>query len=114
MRWRSRLAGEARLIDPHGGAGDLERRSLRVLHARSFVDDPTRALRAARYAARLGFALDPETDALVRETDLETVSADRRDAELAKLAAEPAARWGFELLEEWVTTRFCAASFRTV
>ena len=95
------LGGEARLIDPHAGAGDLERRALRVLHERSFIDDPTRALRAARYAARLGFALDPETEALVRETDLETVSADRRNAELAKLAAEPAARWGFELLEQW-------------
>jgi tRNA nucleotidyltransferase (CCA-adding enzyme) len=95
------LAGEARLIDPHGGAGDLEIRSLRVLHECSFADDPTRALRAARYAARLGFALEPETERLVRATDLETVSADRRDAELAKLAAEPAARWGFELLEGW-------------
>src|SRR4051794_33719546 len=63
------LGGEARLIDPHEGAGDVERRALRVLHGRSFVDDPTRALRAARYAARLGFALDPETEALVRKTD---------------------------------------------
>jgi tRNA nucleotidyltransferase (CCA-adding enzyme) len=95
------LAGEAELIDPHGGRADLEAGLLRVLHPGSFVDDPTRALRAARYAARFGFALEPETEALLRATDLETVSADRRRAELLRLAAEPEAARGFELLAEW-------------
>ena len=59
---------------------------------RSFVDDPTRALRAARYAARYGFDLDPDTERLLREADLATVSSDRVDAELRKLAAEPRQR----------------------
>ena len=86
------LGGEPRLIDPHGGRADLEAGLLRVLHARSFVDDPTRALRAARYAARLGFELEPETEALLRATDLGTVSADRREAELLRLAARSDAR----------------------
>lgn len=48
----------ADLLDPAGGRGDLERRRLCVLHPLSFVEDPTRIFRAARYAARLGFALD--------------------------------------------------------
>jgi tRNA nucleotidyltransferase (CCA-adding enzyme) len=74
---------------------------LRVLHDRSFVDDPTRALRAARYAARYGFELEPRTEELLREADLGTVSNDRVEAELRKLAAEPQARRGFELLSEW-------------
>ena len=74
---------------------------LRVLHSRSFVDDPTRALRAARYAARFGFGLEPGTEELLRRTDLETVSADRRQAELLRLAAEPEAARGFELLADW-------------
>ena len=95
------LQGEARLIDPHGGEADLAARRLRVLHDRSFADDPTRALRAARYAARLGFDLDPHTEELVRETDLGTVSEDRREAELHRLASEAAPRRGFELLDEW-------------
>lgn len=95
------LHGEVRLIDPHGGRADLERGQLRVLHERSFVDDPTRALRAARYAARFGFSLEPETGALVRRADLGTVSEDRVEAELLRLAGEPRARRGFELLEEW-------------
>jgi tRNA nucleotidyltransferase (CCA-adding enzyme) len=95
------LRDEPQLIDPHGGRADLERRTLRVLHERSFIDDPTRALRAARYAARLGFELDPATEELLREVDLGTVSEDRREAELYKLAAERRARSGFDLLDEW-------------
>jgi tRNA nucleotidyltransferase (CCA-adding enzyme) len=95
------LRGEPRLIDPHNGRADLEAGLLRVLHERSFVDDPTRALRAARYAARFGFELEPGTAKLLQETDLGTVSADRRQAELLRLAAEPNAARGFELLAEW-------------
>jgi len=45
------------LLDPHGGATDLAERRLRFLHGDSLRDDPTRLLRAARYAARLGFDL---------------------------------------------------------
>jgi tRNA nucleotidyltransferase (CCA-adding enzyme) len=95
------LADDPRLIDPHGGEGDLERGLLRVLHPRSFEDDPTRAIRAARYAARFGFTLEHETDHLMRRTDLATVSADRRRAELERLAAEPTGRVAFGLLAGW-------------
>jgi tRNA nucleotidyltransferase (CCA-adding enzyme) len=95
------LDGSARLVDPHGGQADLATRRLRILHPRSFEDDPTRAIRAARYAARFGFALEPQTEELLRRTDLSTVSSDRRDAELARLAAERRAPRGFGLLAEW-------------
>jgi tRNA nucleotidyltransferase (CCA-adding enzyme) len=92
---------EPRLIDPHGGEGDLKAGLLRVLHEGSFVDDPTRAIRAARYASRFGFALEPETERLLRAADLDTVSAERRRAELLRLAAEPGAAAGFRLLGGW-------------
>jgi tRNA nucleotidyltransferase (CCA-adding enzyme) len=95
------LRGEVRLIDPYGGRDDLERNLLRVLHTGSFVDDPTRALRGARYASRFGLVPEEETDALLRATDLGTVSAERRRAELLRLAAEPGAARGFEMLEGW-------------
>jgi tRNA nucleotidyltransferase (CCA-adding enzyme) len=95
------LQGEARVIDPHAGAADLERGLLRVLHPRSFEDDPTRVIRAARYAARFGFTLEAETDRLMRRADLSTVSADRRRAELERLAAEPTGRVAFGLLAGW-------------
>jgi tRNA nucleotidyltransferase (CCA-adding enzyme) len=95
------LQGEPRLLDPHGGRSDLEQGLLRVLHDRSFVDDPTRAIRAARYASRFGFRLEPRTEQLLRETDLTTISADRRRTELERLAAEENACEGFELLGDW-------------
>jgi len=51
-------SGSFELLDPLGGAADVGRRTLRILHPLSFVEDPTRIFRAARYAARLGFTLD--------------------------------------------------------
>jgi tRNA nucleotidyltransferase (CCA-adding enzyme) len=95
------LRGEPGLIDPYGGREDVKRCLLRVLHERSFVDDPTRAIRAARYAARFGFALEAATEALLCAADLETVSQDRRVAELRRLAGEESAARGFELLRGW-------------
>ena len=50
-------SGTPELLDPHGGQGDLAHRQLRLLHDGSLRDDPTRLLRAARYAARMGFQL---------------------------------------------------------
>jgi tRNA nucleotidyltransferase (CCA-adding enzyme) len=52
------LAGT--ILDPLGGRGDLASRTLRLLHPKSLVDDPTRAYRAVKYAVRLGFAWDGE------------------------------------------------------
>lgn len=54
------------LLDPHHGQQDLAQRRLRLLHGTSLVDDPTRLVRAARYAARLGFELEPGTEAQAR------------------------------------------------
>ncbi len=95
------LDGKPRLIDPHGGCADLAAGILRVLHQRSFEDDPTRALRAARYATRFDFELEPQTAALLDEADLATVSADRREAELLRLAAEDKAPRAFALAAQW-------------
>lgn len=95
------LGGEPRLIDPYGGQADLGSKRLRVLHDKSFVDDPTRAIRAARYAARFGLELEPETAKLLRAADLSAVSADRREAELLRLAAEATAAKGFAFLADW-------------
>lgn len=89
------------LLDPHGGAADLGAGVLRVLHDGSFADDPTRAIRGARYASRLGLRPDERTRELLARTNLGTVSADRRRAELARLAAEPTAAEGFRLLGAW-------------
>ena len=82
-----------RLVDPFGGAGDLASRTLRVLHPASFVDDPTRALRAVRYANRGGLRLDAATrKAIARavgEGAFDRVSGDRLRRELSKIFDEP-------------------------
>jgi tRNA nucleotidyltransferase (CCA-adding enzyme) len=95
------LAAAPRLLDPHRGLADLAAGLLRVLHPGSFADDPTRAIRAARYAARFGFDLEPETERLLRAADLGNVSADRREAELLRLAGEPTAPAAYRLLADW-------------
>ncbi len=88
------------LSGPHRGAltaapgalGDLDARLLRVLHDASFVDDPTRLLRLARYRARLGFTIEARTlelaHAAVTEGALRTVSGARIGNELRALARE--------------------------
>lgn len=58
IAWR---LSDGAVLDPFDGRGDLASRRIRALHARSFVDDPTRILRAARYAARLNFNVDDDT-----------------------------------------------------
>jgi tRNA nucleotidyltransferase (CCA-adding enzyme) len=72
---------------------DLRAGRLRVLHDASFSDDPTRLWRVARYAARLGFELDPHTAALAEEAigggALATVSGARIGSELRLALTEP-------------------------
>jgi tRNA nucleotidyltransferase (CCA-adding enzyme) len=80
------------LYAPPGALDDLEGRRLRVLHDRSFEDDPTRMLRLARYASRLGFAAESHTrdllEAAVAGRALDTVSGSRIGAELRLVARE--------------------------
>jgi tRNA nucleotidyltransferase (CCA-adding enzyme) len=95
------LSEGAELVDPHEGLDDLRAGRLRVLHGGSFIDDPTRALRAARYAARFGFDLDPETARLLAEADLTTVSSDRVQKELRKIAAEADPARALQLIVDW-------------
>jgi tRNA nucleotidyltransferase (CCA-adding enzyme) len=61
-----RLDGDhfGELRDELNGQTDLQRGIIRVLHSRSFIDDPTRIFRAVRYEQRLGFKIDEETLAL--------------------------------------------------
>jgi len=92
------------LYDPHGGVADLEQKVVRVLHPRSFLDDPTRLLRAVRYEVRLGFRMDAFTEQLAQAAAAEgaprTVSGARVRDELMDLLAEPSAPAGVERLHE--------------
>jgi tRNA nucleotidyltransferase (CCA-adding enzyme) len=85
-------AGAGELTAAPHALEDLEARLLRVLHDRSFIDDPTRMFRLARYAARLGFAVEPRTRDLVSKAiqcgAVSTVSGSRLGAEVRLLARE--------------------------
>ena len=80
------------LLDPFGGRADLDGKSVRLLHAGSLADDPTRVFRAARYAARLGFGLEPgfvaAMDRAVTEGAFERISGERLRRALDELLAE--------------------------
>jgi tRNA nucleotidyltransferase (CCA-adding enzyme) len=83
---------------------DLAAGTLRVLHEQSFIDDPTRILRLARYAARLGFTIEPQTRQLAAEAlagrALATVSGGRIGAELWLAMGEPDGRAALRMLDE--------------
>lgn len=72
---------EGVLHDPTGGEADLQAGLVRVLHDRSFIDDPTRIFRGIRLAARLGFTIEPHTQELIHEAvaagALMTISKER-------------------------------------
>jgi tRNA nucleotidyltransferase (CCA-adding enzyme) len=93
------------LLDPLGGVADLAAERLRILHPRSFLDDPTRILRLARFAGRFGFDPDPETAVRLREAlaagALDTISADRLRHEVFLMFAEPEPAAGFARLAGW-------------
>ena len=84
--------GDMRLIDPHAGRADLRRRRLCILHPLSFVDDPTRIFRGARYAARLDLVYDAWTTACqafaLRLGAYPALSGQRIAAELDRILAE--------------------------
>jgi poly(A) polymerase len=95
---------ELAFVDPFGGLVDLAHRVLRTpgRPEDSFSDDPLRMMRAARFAAQLGFSVDPDvvramTDMAERIT---IVSAERVRDELVKLVCAPYPRLGLTLLVE--------------
>ena len=89
-----RLTGPrfAELVDYFGARKDLADGRIRVLHNHSFIDDPTRILRAIRFEGRLGFKLEALTEHLLRQAvgdgALEMVSAERLRDELLLILSE--------------------------
>lgn len=81
--------GDGALTEVPGARDDLAAGVLRVLHDRSLIDDPTRVWRIARYAARLGFAVEPRTRELAATSDPTTISGARHGSELRLALSEP-------------------------
>src|ERR687884_602836 len=77
------LTGE--LIDPFGGRADIEAKLLRAVSPETFVEDSLRVLRAAQFAARFQFDVEPSTVELCRSIDLTDLPAERVWGELEKI-----------------------------
>ena len=97
-------SARGRLVDPFGGASDLDRRVLRTVGdpRERLTEDALRLIRAARFAARFELSIDPATEAAIRELAplAGTVSGERvRDELLRILALDPQPSRAFRLLE---------------
>jgi tRNA nucleotidyltransferase (CCA-adding enzyme) len=94
---------DGELIDPFGGERDLRDRVLRHVGP-AFAEDPLRVLRVARFAARFGFGVAPETRALMRSIgtsgELATLSAERVWQELSRALMERTPSRFFATLRE--------------
>lgn len=92
------------ILDFVGGRADLERRIVRAIGdpEQRFREDHLRMLRAVRFAARLGFSIDPGTLEAIRRCapSILKISAERIRDELIRILTEGGARYGMELLDE--------------
>ena len=81
------------LADFFGGWRDLNERAVKVLHKRSFIEDPTRIFRAIRFEGRYGFSMDRSTEQLVRDAlklkIFKRLSKERLREEIIAILSEP-------------------------
>lgn len=93
------------LKDPYGGYRDLIRRRLRILHLKSFTDDPTRIFRAARFCARFALEIEQITFKVMKKAiknkSISLLSKERKRNELLKILSEKKSFPALKLLKEW-------------
>ncbi len=94
-----------RLIDPLGGQADLLSGRIRILHEKSFLDDPTRILRAARFKVRLGFRMEAKTLKLLKSAvkikALDTIKPQRYLKDFNKILKEDNREAAIKCLKVW-------------
>ena len=85
------ISGSAQLIDPFSGESDLNKRLVRAVNHRVFVEDSARLLRGVRLARELGFKIEPETETLIRKDcrKAKLVPGERLREELVRILALP-------------------------
>lgn len=79
------------IVDPYGGQADLDTGIIRILHPRSFQDDPTRIFRAVRYSVRLGFKIERITSGAIQSNHslIKHLSGTRIRHEIERILGEP-------------------------
>ncbi|MFM9904996.1 MAG: CCA tRNA nucleotidyltransferase [Pyrinomonadaceae bacterium] len=81
------LTGE--IVDPYGGQGDIKRKVLRMVSRETFAEDSLRVLRAAQFAARFEFDIEPETVEVCSAIDVTDLPKERIWGEFEKLLLKP-------------------------
>jgi tRNA nucleotidyltransferase (CCA-adding enzyme) len=98
------------LIDYFGGWDDLHQGTIRILHSLSFIDDPTRAMRAIRFATRFNFSISKDTQRLIRSAVesrvLEKLSGKRLWTDLKNLLQEEHPIPSIRMLQEYKLLQF--------
>jgi tRNA nucleotidyltransferase (CCA-adding enzyme) len=94
-----------KVVDPFKGRFDLVAKRIRILHEKSFLDDPTRIVRAARFKARFGFSLERKTLSIlkkaVQEGALDTIKPQRYMKEFNKILKEKKSKEAQGCLKQW-------------
>lgn len=94
-----------KLIDFYGGYDDLANKKIRILHNLSFIEDPTRIIRAFRFAARYGFELEKDTEIFLKNAIndgfLKKISWPRVKQELEILFSDKNLTRGMEFLNKY-------------
>lgn len=93
-----------KIYDPYNGRGDIEDGVIRHVNDQAFIEDPVRILRAARFAARYDFIVDPETICLINQIpieDLLDVTRERVMLELEKALKDGKGFQFFKILESF-------------
>lgn len=90
------------IYDPFNGRKDIDKKVIRVVHKKSFREDPLRILRGVQFAARLNFKIEDKTLKLMKQHKhlLEYISAERIAGELNKIILAPSPSIGFRYLEK--------------
>jgi poly(A) polymerase/tRNA nucleotidyltransferase (CCA-adding enzyme) len=102
MNMLARALPAGTLVDPYGGAADIEARRIDLLRLDAFREDPLRMLRACQFAARFEYRLSERTFEALRDGAplAATVSAERSRDELLKLLSADRPSLGFRIMHE--------------
>ena len=90
------------ILDPTDGLTDISHGTIRVLHNKSFVDDPTRIFRAVKYSIRFGFSIDEKTEKLIgnciKSNYINKISGNRILSEVSQILEEDHFKESIQLL----------------
>ncbi|MFQ5809500.1 MAG: CCA tRNA nucleotidyltransferase [Armatimonadota bacterium] len=104
------------VLDPFGGGADIRAGQVRVLHERSFADDPTRVFRAVRFAGRYCLRLEERTEqqalAAMASGGADRISPERRRDEIVAILAESRPTPCLTLLAQYGGLRFVDPALR--